>query len=478
SVSWHLPGPVATFHPYLATSVYEVTILNRLYDGMIEVDAYTHKDIPFLADYYKILDWTGPSGEPGMEIVYYIREDIFWQDGECVSADDFIWQYDFINSIRPSQLLPIWSTYHGCKKYNDFCFSVKTNQTGMWHFYTMTMGLVFPRKVWEPFWGDLAGASAFKPWEVAYTAWVPEGLQGPTPPPTCLYGTGEWIFHSYSPILSLVRVYKNTNSWFKNAAGPCRQRGSIVPPCTCYKNITLEFENTTNVPFPPAGKSIYCTYWHCITPGVLFSSIWHCTYHGDNDNNGLDPCDDINLHCKQPSCYYCLNLCVHVDEVTIVGDKVKIKVSASIPKITKRAIRLDKFNADTKNVCEHSWELHFNCTKHASGTQILDPLQYHEWWQAFSEASTGACLHVVTLRINNTNGVNVYHRLMAVLVGDTDCNSMVNMIDLYKVAIVFGRTSGKPGLQDWIVEDMDANGVINMLDLYITAINFGKTCQC
>jgi hypothetical protein len=42
SINWHLPGPVYTLHPWLAEWAYEFTILNRIYDSMLEVDAYTH----------------------------------------------------------------------------------------------------------------------------------------------------------------------------------------------------------------------------------------------------------------------------------------------------------------------------------------------------------------------------------------------------------------------------------------------------
>ena len=230
SVRWHLPGPIDTLHPWLAESVYEVTILNRIYDGMMEVDAYTHADIPWIGVKYKILDWTGPNGEPGMIIQWWIRNDVTWQDGDPVTVDDLIWQYDFINSTRPSQLFDVWQYYHGCIKYNDYCFGIKVNATGIWRFYSYTMGPIYPRKIWEPFYGDKEAAEAFKPWEVAYTDYVPPEKQGPTPPPKCLYGTGEWIFDWYNPTLGMVRVYKNTNWWGRLAAQPCRQIPAIHAP--------------------------------------------------------------------------------------------------------------------------------------------------------------------------------------------------------------------------------------------------------
>jgi hypothetical protein len=57
--------------------------------------------------------------------------------------------------------------------------------------------------------------------------------------------------------------------------------------------------------------------------------------------------------------------------------------------------------------------------------------------------------------------------------GDVDGNHIVNMLDLYKIALRFGATRYQPYyVPEYDIED---NGIINMLDLYITAIHFGIT---
>jgi hypothetical protein len=236
SVRWHNPGQVFTFHPWLAAWVYEVTILNRIYDGMIETDAFTHADIPWCALDYKLEDWTGPSGEAGMIVKYWIRNDLKWQDGDPITVDDFIWEYEFINSIKAPDYFATWSTYHGCIKYSDYCFGIKVNATGRWKFLDYTLGPIYPEKIWKYFWGDKAGAEAFKPWETVYTTYVPSGEQGPTPPPTCLYGTAEWIFDYHDWVLGITRLYKNVNGWARAAAQPCRQIAGIYPVSTFAKN--------------------------------------------------------------------------------------------------------------------------------------------------------------------------------------------------------------------------------------------------
>ena len=60
-----------------------------------------------------------------------------------------------------------------------------------------------------------------------------------------------------------------------------------------------------------------------------------------------------------------------------------------------------------------------------------------------------------------------------VIAGDVDANNLVNMLDLYNIALHYGATRGNPG---YVANyDIDNNGIINMLDLYIAAIHFGET---
>jgi hypothetical protein len=59
------------------------------------------------------------------------------------------------------------------------------------------------------------------------------------------------------------------------------------------------------------------------------------------------------------------------------------------------------------------------------------------------------------------------------LIGDVDNNGIVNLLDIYNIALHFGAIIGQTNyVSDY---DIDDNTVINMLDLYVTAINCGQT---
>jgi len=416
-----------------------------------------------------------------MEIQYWVRQDVTWQDGDSVTADDFIWQYEFINSIQPSQLYQVWAYYHGCVKYNDYCFGVRVNVTGLWQFYTMSLGLVYPKKVWEPFWGDLTGASAFKPWQVSYTSWVPVGKQGSYPPPTCLYGTGEWIYDYYDTVLGIIRVYKNPHYWMRITAGDCKQVGCIHAPTTAHNNETLAMDQTTNnaTGIDWKGQEFSVTNkW-----GRTFKA--RCTDYADTNGDGeLSVCDtmsfvELTLFDGKP-CYNKYEGHVHAISV-LPGGKLHIELDPSWQKVTKTAVGLDIFNPDTKNTCNLTWTLYVNnmtsvngtgLIQIATGTKSLAPLEQARWWQSIPWQTITPGEHTFILETVNTDGHNYYGVFMSVLIGDVDDNGIINMLDLYKCALKFGYT----GPQCWTPEDIDNNGIVNMLDLYICAVNFGKTC--
>ncbi len=57
--------------------------------------------------------------------------------------------------------------------------------------------------------------------------------------------------------------------------------------------------------------------------------------------------------------------------------------------------------------------------------------------------------------------------------GDVDSNGIVNMLDVYHIALHYGSAPGHP---KWDPNcDVDGNNIINMMDLYIAALNFGET---
>jgi hypothetical protein len=58
-------------------------------------------------------------------------------------------------------------------------------------------------------------------------------------------------------------------------------------------------------------------------------------------------------------------------------------------------------------------------------------------------------------------------------IGDINSDGVVNMSDIYSIALTYGATIGQTGY----VPNFDINddGIVNMLDLYAAATHYGQT---
>jgi parallel beta-helix repeat protein len=61
------------------------------------------------------------------------------------------------------------------------------------------------------------------------------------------------------------------------------------------------------------------------------------------------------------------------------------------------------------------------------------------------------------------------------VVGDVDNNRIVNMLDVYNIALRFGTMTGQANYVS--NHDINDNNIVNMLDLYLAAIHYGQTNQ-
>jgi len=197
SMQWQNEGDVPSLNPIVATWVYEMEILNRIYEGMITRDPLTGAEMPWIALSIEEETVTLPGNVLGQNITITIRDDVTWQDGTPVTADDIIWDINYIATSRWPEYVILWSFFVSAEKLGDYVVRLTINTTGHWKTLDYLGSLlVFPQVIWQ---GDrldtYAEAIAFKPWAYSYEAWVgsppPNGLNGLT----ALMGTGPFILN-------------------------------------------------------------------------------------------------------------------------------------------------------------------------------------------------------------------------------------------------------------------------------------------
>lgn len=310
----HVSGDVPTLNPITAHWVYEWQIISRMYDGLIEVDPYTHDDMPWIALKWEMIPWESedPYVPNGMIVKFWIRDDVYWQDDNHVTAADIKWNFDFIKSIEAPEYITVWLYYIKSEVVNDQVIKIYLNATGAPQMYTMAgNALVFPKIVWEPFWGDYTGASEWDPWNEDYEAWT--GCPAPIDKPglTCLFGTGPFWLKDWNEI-DTATLLKNREYWVRLAT-KCQQCNQLPGLTTCSqatKELTVHMDVEL---YPYEVVDIIdpiCTDWHELCPDK--SNNYHCTSWEDNGDGYLSPSDQIDLTDHQGTVHW-----YHVDALTV-----------------------------------------------------------------------------------------------------------------------------------------------------------------
>lgn len=205
SMKWQNEGDVVTLNPIKATWVYEVEILNRIYEGLITRDPRTGQEMPWIALKIEETSWKDPPSVPdGQKIRITIRDDVTWQDGTPVTAEDIKWNFDYINHTCPDigarmpEYKPIWEVYVKTVVVSDYVVDIFISSTGHWKTLDyLGAALQFPQVIWEgPNYDGYNEATAFKPWAVSYKTRTgvdpPSGLGNSL---SCLMGTGPFFLN-------------------------------------------------------------------------------------------------------------------------------------------------------------------------------------------------------------------------------------------------------------------------------------------
>jgi len=198
-----------TLNPGWVSTVYDHQILDRIEDGLWEVEPVNHVDLMWASSDWSMTPWSdeGIGVEYGQKVTFTIREGIYWQDGQVFDANDVKFAYDFIANLSLAQYADIVTTYVYSDIVNPYTIDVYMNCTGLWYTYTYAgAGALFPPQIWAGFMGNAAGAEAFKPWEENYDTFTgSSGHNGLT----CLIGIGAWIFVEWDKTAKVVHLIAN-----------------------------------------------------------------------------------------------------------------------------------------------------------------------------------------------------------------------------------------------------------------------------
>jgi peptide/nickel transport system substrate-binding protein len=198
-----------SFNPMFAHTVYAVWYIGHVQDGLIGVNPYTLGDIPWLATDWEVLPYNGLTVgsdpglliEDGMTVTYTLRDDVEWQDGLNFTAHDCMFNWLFIRDNQIPRYQSIWSYIDSVEVIDDYHVRIYSNETSQFLLYDFAgTAAMVPPPVWEHLDGaPLNDILAYNP---STNTTKPAGA-GPRfgvagGPTTQLYGTGPFIFASYT----------------------------------------------------------------------------------------------------------------------------------------------------------------------------------------------------------------------------------------------------------------------------------------
>lgn len=268
-VRFGLGGPVSTLHPGEATSVYEVHIVNRMYDSLFETNPYDHTDIPWLATHWETGDW----GAEGSYVKFWLRDDVYWQDGRQFTSADLIWNWNFVcdvvrdcpGTITASDYEVFCDVYAGATAICDTIVEIYFNVPNcLWNLYSVPSA-IFPKPVWERFYNATGGIDCtafemFHPEDILYEDWTHIKPTPPhckdyqcTPDPekdptydhdgdgksdlTCLYGTGPFWFDYWNSVTESGRIVRWDCYWIQDPIYAAKHTDN---QCTITKQETVD----------------------------------------------------------------------------------------------------------------------------------------------------------------------------------------------------------------------------------------------
>lgn len=269
--------PPSELHPWYSDELYEWNILDRVVAGLLNIvptGPDSLKDMPWIACNWTVTYWKWPALgiENGMKVQFNLRHDVYWQNGDQVTAEDVMMNWDMLREWKPGRYSTMWENLIYTEMEDPFTVAAYVNQTSISTLYDFAgTGLFFPKRILQELEARLHNvthpwyhnARAFMPWLEDYTAFfkhkkIPvdpapvdplistkyegddiSGNIGHNPlgdfaePPkmveeyTCLIGCNPYIYDYWHPMENIAHVVAFPKFWWncpveQNFIGPVR----------------------------------------------------------------------------------------------------------------------------------------------------------------------------------------------------------------------------------------------------------------
>ncbi len=197
-IHWPLTGEPETLNPCTSTSAYESEVLDKITDGLIEVDPETLETIPWMAREWEIGTWEPAKGKQGTVITWYLHDGILWQDGEPFTSADIKFTIEYLKKYKVPRYVDRVQDIVKVESPDPLTAKVYFSTESCWHLYNADLCFL-PQHIWKSVWNY----NTFSPWLRSHPK--VKGL-------TRLIGVGPFILKEFKPG-EYVRLVKNPLYW-------------------------------------------------------------------------------------------------------------------------------------------------------------------------------------------------------------------------------------------------------------------------
>src|SRR5262245_16843525 len=144
-----LAGNPSSLDPAYATDVYAYTVVNQLFDGLVQFDSHLNP-VPAIAGFWE-------ASVDGQVWIFYLRKGVRFHNGREVIADDFV--YSFTRILDPAVQSPVTDSFKYIRGVENFQAGKTPQVEGLRASdrYTLQISLKEP---YAPFLSSLAMSNA------------------------------------------------------------------------------------------------------------------------------------------------------------------------------------------------------------------------------------------------------------------------------------------------------------------------------
>jgi ABC-type transport system substrate-binding protein len=206
-----------TLNPYTEETKYGWQMLDRAVDRLLRREPTGLYLRPWIATNYTIEHHASVPElgiDDGSIVTFYLRQDVYWQDGEPVTAYDCVNNMRILREYQPPKYSHVWANLAYAEAESPYKFSVYFYDTSLYYAdYVAETALLAPKHITDLVEQQVEDnvLANFFDWDPCFNSY--KDLTGEDPPEdypfmTQLVGCGPYVFDYYDRSLAVGRVAK------------------------------------------------------------------------------------------------------------------------------------------------------------------------------------------------------------------------------------------------------------------------------